>query len=220
MTVEDVALSVGEKTVTGRLNRPGEDPDRGVLVLPGAGHGPYGDVFDDLAAAIADSGALCLRIRSWEDPEAIDGMTLGEVQEDVEAAVDRLHGEGCADVSLVAKSFGGAVALTHVPDAVDRLVLWAPAIRYEDDPEMDLTGDLPFEDVEFLAIGPGALGEIDAPTLILHGDEDNIPLENSRDIAGALPRCDLDVIEGEDHSFLSVADGARAVDRTIEFLER
>jgi len=98
-------------------------------------------------------------------------------------------------------------------------VLWAPAIEFAEAPDVVLTPDTGFGEIDHLVTGPDPLASVDVPVLILHGDEDGLPLENSESIAGALPDAELSVIEGEDHSFLSVAGGARAVDRTLAFLE-
>jgi pimeloyl-ACP methyl ester carboxylesterase len=48
----------------------------------------------------------------------------------------------------------------------------------------------------------GRLGEISAPTLIVHGTEDGVlPIENGRQIAGLMPQARLDVLEDVGHMF-------------------
>lgn len=68
MVAKESALNVDGESILGRLNHPGEDTDLGRLMLPGAGHGPYGDIFDRHAGcshARCQSGfvigGLCVR---------------------------------------------------------------------------------------------------------------------------------------------------------------
>lgn len=120
-------FEVGGETYEGRLNAQREDADAGVLILPGMGHGPFGDIFDVLAYELAGTGKRVFRYESWETREDLEAKTIAELHEEVDAAVEYLQSAGCSTVYLVAKSFGGGLALTHVPDAVERVVLWEPA---------------------------------------------------------------------------------------------
>lgn len=111
------------------VNTQQENPTEGVVILPGAGHGPFGDMFDIIAYELAGVGKRVLRYESWTDYDDLDEKTLAELHEEVDAAVEYLQAEGCSTIHLLAKSFGGGIALSHVPDAVDRLILWAPAVE-------------------------------------------------------------------------------------------
>ncbi|MHB9287506.1 alpha/beta hydrolase [Halobacteriales archaeon Cl-PHB] len=205
MSVEDVSLRVGDDRYPGRLTVPDEPTDRGIIVIPGAGHGPFGDVFDRFATAAADAGFAVARFRTWADVDDLEAKTSADFAADLDAGVDFLRDGGCDTVSVVAKSFGGRLALEYPPDDLDRLVLWAPAVRFG-------------ADAADPSIEPADLASLDRPVRILQGDDDDtVPLENSRQIAEALPQGEVVVLEGEDHSFLTDQD--RVVGETLAFLE-
>ena len=105
---------------------------------------------------------------------------------------------------MVAKSFGGRLALTHLPGRVDQLVLWAPAVAFgESEERPSITAD--------------ALSEVEIPVRILQGDEDNVvSVENAAAIAEHLPDGELVELPGEDHSFKN--DEERALEATLSFL--
>lgn len=222
MPVEEVTLAVGEESIPGRLNHPEEDTDRGLLMLPGAGHGPYGDIFDRLAEESVAADVACLRYRSWSSHDELDEKTLGELHREVDAAVEFLQDRGCTDVTLGAKSFGGAIALTHVPDSVSRLFLWAPALTVDEESTIEVAKTTPLGEVDGLQVDDDALEEllsgVDVPARILHGDRDHIPMENSERIAGALPEGEVVEIEGADHSF-GVAQYERTIGHTMELID-
>lgn len=190
-----------------------------MVVLPGAGHGPYGDIFDRFAEKAAEDGLLVLRFQSWEDHEELARKTLGDLHAEIDAAVAFLAERGCTQISVVGKSFGGGVALTHVPDAVARIVLWAPYLMVGD--ESNLSADQQMDLQLFTPeIDPPTLGGIETPVRILHGDEDHIPFENSRKLVDGLRDAELVEIEGSDHSFLGPEEGVEGVtiEHTMEFL--
>lgn len=190
-----------------------------MVVLPGAGHGPYGDIFDRFAERAAEDGLLVLRFQSWEDHEELARKTLGDLHAEIDAAVAFLAERGCTRISVVGKSFGGGVALTHVPDAVARIVLWAPAIGVGDEPNLDESRRMDLREAN-LRIDPPTLGTIETPVRILHGDEDHIPFENSRKLVDGLRDAELIEVEGADHSFLGPEEGVEGVtiEHTMEFL--
>ena len=88
-------------------------------MLPGAGHGPFGNIFDIAAYKLAGDGKRVFRVETWESREELEAQSLGELHEEVDAAVDYCRSNGCSTVDLTAKSFGGGVALSHDLDAVD-----------------------------------------------------------------------------------------------------
>jgi len=207
----DVTLEVGDSEYPGRLNTPEESSDRGVLIVPGANHGPFGDVFLQFSRAAAAEGHHVARFETWMSPDDIDAKTEDEFQADIEAGVEFLQSRGCSTVTVVAKSFGGRLALEHLPEEVDRLVLWAPAVLAED------ASNVPEEAWEYLpSFSPGDLDHVDPPVRILQGDEDNIPLDSAERITAALPQGELVELPGEDHSFLT--DHELVIEETLAFL--
>lgn len=207
----DVALEVGDCEYPGRLNTPDESSDSGVLIVPGAGHGPFGDVFLRLSRAAAEEGHHVARFETWMSPDDIDAKTEADFRAELEAGVEFLQSRGCSTVTVVAKSFGGRLALEHLPEGVDRLTLWAPAVLAED------ASNVPEDAWEHLpSVDPEEFEDVDVPVRILQGDEDGIPVDSADRIATALPEAELVELPGEDHSFLR--DHERVIEETLAFL--
>ena len=207
---EDVTLEVGDSAYPGRLNTAEERSDRGVLLVPGAGHGPFGDVFLRFSRAAAEEGHHVARFETWISLSELESKTDEDFHAELEAGVDLLRSRGCSTVTVVAKSLGGRVALEQLPEDVDRLVLWAPAVLAED------AENVPEEAWEHLpSVTPGEF-DINIPTRILQGDDDNIPVDSAERIAEGLPRGELVVLPDEDHSFLR--DHERVIEETVAFL--
>lgn len=216
MAIEPVEFEVGEETYEGRLNVQREDADEGVVMVPGAGHGPFGDIFDVVAYELAGAGKRVFRYESWESRDELEAKTLGELHRELEAAVDYLRSEGCSTVHVVAKSFGGGIALTYEGDDIDGLLLWAPAVELTDDPAVvdDLGSEI--GESEGLAIGIADLGHVDVPVRILVGDEDRgVSPELCREITDAVGG-EVVTIPGENHSFNE--NRTAIVEHTLEFL--
>lgn len=216
---EEFTLTVDGEQYSGEVTSPDGDTDHGVVLIPGASHGPYGDVFDRLAEALADDGVALLRYDSWGNDDELpapDEKTDEDLFAEVDAAVAELRDRGYSRVSVVAKSFGGRIALRHVPDPVDELVLWAPFAFLEDGAALERM-EVP-EDVSPPTVGADLLGEHDLPVDILQGDDDNLPVENARELADALPDGRVHVIKGADHSFVGGDPEVETVRTTVELL--
>lgn len=205
MCANDVTLEVGDESYFGRVNTPEEPTDRGVLLVPGAGHGPFGDIFLRISEQFAKTGYTAARFETWPFP---DDLTKPEDDDEwdaeIAASVAYLKDQGCSDITVVAKSFGGRVTLQNVPDTVDRLILWAPAIKFGEEDEVP-------------SITAAELDEIAIPVRILQGDEDEVmSVENAAKIAEALPQGELVELSGENHSLMT--DHQRTIDETMAFL--
>ena len=204
MRTADATLDVGGASYPGRVNPPDEQTDRGVLVVPGAGHGPFGDVFDRVTEAAAEQGRTVARFETWESHEELRRKTDADFKAELEEGVEFLRERGCTSVAMVAKSFGGRLALTHLPEQVDRLVLWAPAVAFGE------SGERP-------SITADALSDAEVPVRILQDDEDDVvSVENAAAIAEHLPDGELVELPGEDHSFRN--DEERVLEATLSFL--
>ena len=207
---EDVTLEVGDSAYPGRLNTAEGASDRGVLLVPGAGHGPFGDVFLRFSRAAAEEGHHVARFETWMSPAELKEKTDEDFRAELAAGVDFLRSRGCSTVSVVAKSLGGWVALEHLPEGVDRLILWAPAVLAAD------AENVPDEAREHLpSVTPGKFG-VDVPTRILQGDDDNISVDSAERIAEGLSQGEVVVLPDEDHSFLR--DHERVIEETLSFL--
>ncbi|WP_232702464.1 alpha/beta hydrolase [Halobacterium wangiae] len=219
MRSEAATLSAHGDAYEAELTVP-DDPDgRGIAVMPGAGHGPWGGIFDRLAEAAAADGSHVFRFESWT-PSGVWEKSLDDLHAELDAAVRVLQDRGCTDLAVVGKSFGAGVMLTHVPDAVDRLVLWAPAaFDFGEESHIGGVSAAPIEELDSRQIGPGTLADVDAAALLIHGSEDAVvPVENSRRVVDALADAELLVREGEDHSFRGVDLEREVVDQTLAFL--
>ena len=207
---EDVTLEVGDSAYPGRLNTAEEPSDRGILMVPGAGHGPFGDVFLRFSRAAAEEGYHVARLETWMSPAELEDKTDEDFRAELAAGVEFLRSRGFSTVSVVAKSLGGRVALEHLPEGVDRLVLWAPAVLAEE------AENVPEEAWEHMSsVTPGEFG-VDVPTRILQGDDDHIPVNSAERIAEGLPQGEVVILPNEDHSFLQ--DHERAIKETMAFL--
>jgi len=213
MCAKEVTLEIDDETYPGRLNVPNGPSDQGVLMIPGAGHGPFGDVFLRFARTAAEEGFYVARFETWMSQNDLDEKTDADFETEITLGVEFLQSHGCSTITVVAKSFGGRLALEHVPDAVDRLVLWAPAVVLaEEEDQLSIP-----DEVDLPSISAAELAEIDVPVRILQGDEDyGLPVENARKMAEELPQGDFVVLPGEDHSFLT--DHNRVIEETIAFL--
>jgi len=221
MTVEDIELAVGNRVYGGRLNVPDEPSSVGVLVLPGGGHGPYGGIFDRFSEEAAEAGMHVLRYQSWSGPLEFQNKTYGMVHEEMDAAVGRLQAEGCETIYLVGKSFGGGVALTYVPAAVDRMVLWSPAMRVAEGASLEDVIDVVLQDLEEPPLSPEALTDIDVPVGVVQGDADEVQLPRFTDeVVDGIPQGELIEVEGLDHSYSDREWGQHVTELTLEYLTR
>lgn len=205
MRVEPVTLDVDGTTHPGRMNVPAEPNGRGILMVPGAGHGPFGDVFLRFARAGAERGYVVARFETWPFPADVESKSDADYRDELAAGVEFLRDEGCSSVVVVAKSFGGRVALRHHPPTIDGLILWAPAV------EFDTHEELP-------AITADELAGIEVPVTILQGTDDEVvTIENATQLAEHLPRGELITLPEEDHSFLR--DHRRVIEETLAVLD-
>lgn len=215
MSVERDELTVGDASFTAEIELPENDSDHGAVLLPGANHTAFDDaVFDRLAGAAADAGVQFLRYQTCESGEDLSAKSPDEIHAEVDAALEHLLDRGCSRVSLVGKSIGGAIALQHVPDRADEMVLWAPALFLEGG-DILAELDIPAE-AEPATVSASELADVDVPVDILQGDEDNLPVDNARELAGELPDATVHVVEGADHSFVGGDPEDVTVETTLE----
>lgn len=218
MSVEEIYLTVNGDQYSGEVTLP-DDADHGVVLLPGGNHGPYGDVFDRLTRTLAAHGIALLRYESWGESDGLEdahAKTNEDLFAELDAAVEQLRERGYPRISVIGKSFGGRIALRHVPDSVDELVLWAPAVFLEDGRVREQV-DHP-DDAGPPLIDTKTLTTHDLPIEILQGDEDVIPLENAHELVDALPNGRVHVIQGADHSFVGGDPEDETIETTIELL--
>jgi dienelactone hydrolase len=202
MPLEQLDFEVDGETYEGRfVTPPAGDAETCVVVLPGAGHGPFGNIFDITMYELASAGVASFRYESWTSGEELDAKTLAELQAEAHAAVDLAHDRGYDRVPMLVKSFGGRIAFTDLPDRVDRVLGWAPAIAFADESNLDAVSDRPLGEFDELAVAPSDVADVDVPVRLLYGDDDHFYPEHAEALVDALPDAERRVIEGENHSF-------------------
>ncbi|WP_323675335.1 dienelactone hydrolase family protein [Halorubellus sp. PRR65] len=203
MPLEQLDFEVGGETYEGRfVTPPAGDAEACVVVVPGAGHGPFGDIFDITMYELANAGVASFRYESWTSSDELDAKTLAALQAELQAAVDQTADRGYEHVSLLVKSFGGRIAFTDLPERVERVLGWAPAVVFADDSGLDEQRDVPLDDLDDgLDIAPTDVAGVDVPVTLLYGDEDHFYPEHAEALADALSDAELRVLPGENHSF-------------------
>jgi len=173
-------------------------------------------------------------------------ITVSEAVRDVLAAIDYVRNVmGYRRVGLVGSSFGGLAALVaavQVPDLF-LLALKSPVSDYIS--RLFVTRDghdlaawrergyivLPdgegqttklnysfYLDAERIS-GYAAAHRICAPTLIVHGDQDeSVPVEQSRKLAELIPSCRLEILKGVDHRYSQDTDFEEMVSLILRFI--
>ncbi|NHN41558.1 alpha/beta hydrolase [Halorubellus sp. JP-L1] len=203
MPLEQLDFEVDGEAYEGRLVTPPEgDAESCVVVLPGAGHGPFGDIFDIATYELASAGVASFRFETWTNSDELDEKSLADLHAEMDDAVAFVRERGYDDLSMLVKSFGGRIAFTKLPGDVDRVLGWAPAVVFADDSRLDEQYDVPLGDLEDgLAITRGDVAAADAEVRLLYGDDDHFYPEPAESLADALPDAELRVLEDENHSF-------------------
>jgi pimeloyl-ACP methyl ester carboxylesterase len=203
MAISLPELDVNGETYDARLNTPEDgEADTCVVVLPGGGHGPFGDIFDITAYELAQANVATYRFETWTTPDELRAKSFADFHAELDAAIDEVHERGYDRLFLLAKSFGGRIGLTHDLDAFERVLGWAPAVRLADDSNFAECYDTPIGETEALRIDAGDVSRVDAPVRILRGDDDEVvSADDAETLVDALADAELRAIPGEDHSF-------------------
>lgn len=201
MAIEMLDFEVGGEAYEGRLNTPEDgDADTCVVVLPGAGHGPFGDVFDVAMYELAGDGVASFRFETWTNDEELEAKSLADLHAEMDVAVEFVQDRGYDNVSMLAKSFGGRIAFTDLPEPIERVLGWAPAIQFADESNLDDVYDVPLGEHDGLNVVESDVADVDVPVRLLYGDEDYFYPEHAEALADALPNAELRILEGENHS--------------------
>jgi pimeloyl-ACP methyl ester carboxylesterase len=185
-----------------------------ILFVPGAS----GDSerFDPFVERLTDTGFDVLRFGGWSGIDAVAELRIQDMLVALEDTVKLLSDRGYTFIGVVAKSFGGIFALLGRLRGVDRIVLWAPAIGYGAQTDMERSIGS-FTQLTDIAISEEELAERTEPVLLVAGTRDEVlPLERAERIASALPAGELLVVE-EGHS---VDKNEKSIERTIGFFAR
>lgn len=203
MAISLLELDVDGETHEARLNTPeAGETDTCVVVLPGGGHGPFGDIFDVTAYELAQANVATYRFETWTSPDELRAKSFADFHAELDAAIADVRERGYDRLFLLAKSFGGRIGITHDLDAFERVLGWAPAVRLSEESTFEATYDTPLGETEDLHIAADDVAGVDAPVRLLRGDEDEVVSADDADaLVDALADAELRGIPGEDHSF-------------------
>lgn len=94
METEETRLEVGDEQFPARITAPESGSDVGAVLLPGANSGAFGGIFDELARAVADSGATFLQFETWDGMAELGEKELADLHAELDAAADLLRERG------------------------------------------------------------------------------------------------------------------------------
>ncbi|MDY6788889.1 MAG: dienelactone hydrolase family protein [Candidatus Nanohaloarchaea archaeon] len=222
MNSEEIKLMPEEGAYKARIDFPDNRTGKAILFMPGISSGPWGSMFDELAEKATKNGYLFLRFESWTNAEDLQKKTLGDIHREMDAAIEKIKEDGCTEINIVGKSFGGGVSLSYIPDSVKKLVLWAPAVGVKNKSNINYWINTALKNAEELtdiAVGHDYLKSLDLPIKIIHGTNDTIiSLKNSEEIIQYLQKGTLSRIEGAEHSYNEEEHKMQVIKETLDFL--
>lgn len=175
-----------------------------------------------------------------ESEGKFEDLTITEGVKDVLAAIEFVKSKGYSNIGLVGSSFGGLASLLAAQKSKDlnTLVLKAPVSNEQHNILARVVGKSLvqikeqgyseycgrklnysfFEDSQKID-GYENMDQIKIPTLIVHGDADDVvPIEQSKKAASLIKGCKLEIIEGEGHNFSGPGQFEKMVRLIAEFL--
>lgn len=206
------------------------DSDAGIVMAHGfTGDRTEWGYFDQVAEYLNDSGYNVLKFDFAGSGESDDEpIAIGNQVEDLKSAIDYIESRGVERLGLYGHSQGGLVSLRN-HDLADVLVLASPVTNslanYGDEKlsdseqrELDENGfwtvtrekgprneyviDESIIDEKQSINQRELLKDVNEPTLIIHGDQDEIvPIEHSRQAVEILENSDFKSIQGLDHGY-------------------
>lgn len=189
-------------------------------------------------------GGVIASMYAAEFPERVEAMILvapagvvvmPDAESDLFAIMrERLHEDDRAGYDAFVKTFMNLTASSLLTDAeakqrnADFGMYYVTALggeRFAPAPEQFAQMAAGFiTQAMYLSLGEKhdwrpALAKVKAPVLILHGDQDMIPLASSKQYASALPHARVEIIAGGDHGMLASTEDAIALELS-RFLHR
>ena len=223
--------SKGDK-LCGILSNPSFDKDRPLVILcHGFSTNKDAKTYLRLEEVLNKKNLSTFRFDFYGHGESdgkFEDITISEAVDDAFKAIKLIKGRGYKKIGLFGSSFGGMVSIIVASKIEDLFVLAlkSPVSNYMgklfaqrgkqglktwkqkgfiyylmgDGSKLRLKHSF-FED-SMKNDGYKAAKKIKAPTLIVHGDEDNsVPIEQSRRTATLIKNCKLEIIEGADHQY-------------------
>lgn len=208
-----------------KLERPSVNSDKAVILLPGIhGHALDDYRYDSLGNYLTANGFYFLRIEFWNSNEERGEYRFSDFHKILDEACSFLKSFGCPKIGIVAKSFGGGIALSYKNPELKGIVVWAPAIGFSENSTFEKDKDMRlfnFNGVFDIKLNPNDLRKVTAPTLFIQGDEDkNVPMKNTELLQTNVLGSKLEIVEGANHQYDDPRMLRKVVDKTIEFLKR
>ena len=187
------------------------------LLIPGMREGATSNYYDRLEKSLAQEKITLIRKDYWTMPEELQHQTLQTLHQEINQTIKEKN-----VTILIAKSFGGMLALTLQNPTIKKMVLWAPVIGLGKD-TIIINRNKPLGSIETLhdiKIGGSRLRQ-EPPTLILQGDEDvNVREEHNYQLSLQMNQGheSYKIIPGTDHAFTGKMD--EIIEATINFLKK
>ena len=183
-----------------------------------------------------------------ESEGTMEEFNINKSVDDLESAVNYLHKNGFDQIALLGFSYGGIVSIVYAAQTgmssnLKFLVLVSPVSNYKEQREMtgevkydkkwkkdgfvieeDRQGNIyriPFLFYEELAKIEGIelASNIVCPTLVIHGSADeDIPVEQSIEIAKEMPNATLEIINGGNHHSSGPVASKKKLDLIVGFV--
>ncbi|MCX6818992.1 MAG: alpha/beta fold hydrolase [Candidatus Aenigmarchaeota archaeon] len=224
------------------------DKNRHVIILcHGFASGKHSKTHTTLEKMLNEKGISTLRFDFFGHGESegrLEDLTISRAVDDIMSAIALLKKRGYSKFGLVGSSFGGAASILAASKAkLFVLALKAPVSDFEDlavgrfDEELlkewkrkgiitykqpgglDVTLRYGFFDDMKKNNGYEAAKRIKAPTIIVHGDKDDVvSIEQSRKTAKLIKNCRLEIIKGAGHDFAKPEQFEKMVELITGFI--
>ena len=163
-------------------------------------------MFDEVADFAKTQNHYVIRINTWDGPKDLEEKTLKQLHQLINEAARKFRENGCEEIKILGKSFGGQLTLTH-PENQEfaKMILWAPALDTRKEGNIAKWRQTKLKEAEKpedIKISTQKLRETTTPTKIIHGNQDQvISIENSRKLQKHIPECELEEIPETGHSY-------------------
>ena len=233
--------SKGDRLV-GILTDPSGDTSKPVIVLcHGFGSSKDSNTCKSLSVRLREKNISSFRFDFFAHGQSegdFADLTVSEAVDDTMRAIEMLKERGYEKIGLFGSSFGGlsSYLVASRRDDLFVLLLKAPVASYKMFPaytdknvvaKWKKTGyrtvegrklKYAFYEDSIKQDAYEVAGDIKAPTLIVHGNQDqDVPVTQSIDITKSIGNCAFEIVVGADHRFSKSRDFEQMVNSIISF---
>ncbi len=171
-----------------------------VVLISGVSGRALSSRYDKLAKELNKNNISLARCDFWENKEDLISLSETQIHRMIDEFIEFLQNTNFKKFSLIGKSYGGKITLSHRNEKIKSMFLWAPAIDLNESSN---------------------LNELDIKIGVLQGTKDEIvSVENSKRLVEALPNAELIILEGADHSYKEEPYSTRLVEETVKFFKK